>query len=360
MFDQKKLIVSHAPFWHIGNRVTQRSYHTMLAALPAVIAGLVYYGAPVIAVVGLSVSTAMLWELLINKVMKKAPTIGDGNAALIGLLLAMVFPATMPWWAVITGTLIAVVVGKQIFGGIGSNAFNPVALAVAIMMVSWKDLFDFNGMLLDYDFQFFATYPLTSAKAFGTASVESLKYGDLLMGRQIGALGSTFGLGLIIGGVYLMIRGFIRWEISLAFLAGVYGTAMLFNIADPVRFADPVFHIVTGSTTLIQNLVKCVERAGVEVDELVLAGIAAGDAVLTDTEREMGVVLADIGAGTTDLSIFIDGTVWHTVTLGIGGEYVTGDVTEDYLRRLEAQRSDDVKVARDRGLAASPLAAKVS
>jgi electron transport complex protein RnfD len=250
MFDQKKLIVSHAPFWHIGNRVTQRSYHTMLAALPAVIAGLVYYGAPVIAVVGLSVSTAMLWELLINKVMKKAPTIGDGNAALIGLLLAMVFPATMPWWAVITGTFIAVVVGKQIFGGIGSNAFNPVALAVAILMISWKDLFDFNGMLLDYDFQFFATYPLTSAKAFGSTSVESLKYGDLLMGRQIGALGSTFGLGLIIGGVYLMIRGFIRWEISLAFLAGVYGTAMLFNIADPVRFADPVFHIVTGSTLI--------------------------------------------------------------------------------------------------------------
>ena len=129
MFEQKKLIVSHAPFWHIGNRVTERSYHTMLAALPAVLAGLVYFGVPVIGVVGLSVATAMLWELLINKVMKKSPTIGDGNAALIGLLLAMVFPATMPWWAVVTGTFIAVVIGKQIFGGIGSNAFNPVALA---------------------------------------------------------------------------------------------------------------------------------------------------------------------------------------------------------------------------------------
>ena len=96
MFEQKKLIVSHAPFWHIGNRVTGRSYHTMLATLPAVIAGLVYYGAPVIGVIGLSVGSAMVWELLINKVMKKAPTIGDGNAALIGLLLAMVLPATMP------------------------------------------------------------------------------------------------------------------------------------------------------------------------------------------------------------------------------------------------------------------------
>ena len=250
MFEQKKLIVSHAPFWHIGNRVTERSYHTMLAALPAVLAGLVYYGAPVIGVVGLSVSTAMLWELLINKVMKKPPTIGDGNAALIGLLLAMVFPATMPWWAVITGTFIAIVVGKQIFGGIGSNAFSPVALAVAIMMVSWKDLFDFNGMLLNYDVNFAAAHPLTSAKAFGSASVASLSIGDLLMGRHLGALGSTFGLGLIIGGIYLMIRGFIRWEISLAFLAGVYVTALLFNILDPARFAGPGFHIVTGYTLI--------------------------------------------------------------------------------------------------------------
>jgi len=250
MFEQKKLIVSHAPFWHIGNRITERSYHTMLAALPAVLAGLVYFGVPTLAVVGLSVATAMLWELLINKVMKKSPTIGDGNAALIGLVLAMVFPATMPWWAVITGTFIAVVIGKQIFGGIGSNAFNPVALAVAIMMISWNDLFDFNGMLLNYDFNFTAAYPLTTAKNFGSASVESFNLADLIMGRQVGAIGSTFGLGLILGGIYLMIRGFIRWEISLTFLAGVYITALLFNVADPVRFADPGFHVFTGYTLI--------------------------------------------------------------------------------------------------------------
>jgi electron transport complex protein RnfD len=250
MFDQKKLIVSHAPFWHVGNRVTSRSYHTMLAAVPALIAGLVYYGAPVIGVVGLAVGSAMIWELLINKAMKQPPSIGDGNAALIGLLLAMVLPATMPWWAVMTGTFIAVVVGKQIFGGIGSNAFNPVALAVAIMMLSWKDLFDFNGMLLDYDFKFAAAYPLASAKNFGTAAVASFSLEDLLMGRQVGAIGSTFGLGLILGGIYLIIRGFIRWEISLSFLAGIYITAMFFNMVDPVRFAEPEFHIFTGYTLI--------------------------------------------------------------------------------------------------------------
>lgn len=101
-------------------------------------------------------------------------------------------------------------------------------------------------------------------------------------------------------------------------------------------------HIVTGSSPAIQNLVKCVEGAGVEVDELVLAGIAAGDAVLTNTEREMGVVLADIGADTADIAIFIDGTVWHTVTLGMGGKYITGDISIGL--RLPPAAAEQVKI----------------
>ena len=250
MLEQKKLIVSHAPFWHNGSRITNRSYHSMLAALPAVLGGLYYYGIPVIGVVCLSVATAMLWELAINLISKQPVTIGDGNAALIGLLLAMLFPATMPWWAVITGTFIAVVIGKQIFGGIGSNAFNPAALAVAIMMISWKNLFNFDGMLLNYDFNFAAIQPLALAKHFGAPSLESLRPADLLMGKQIGGLGATFGLGLIIGGVYLILRGFIRWEISIMFLVGVYMTALLFNVIDPVRFVEPGIHILSGYTLI--------------------------------------------------------------------------------------------------------------
>jgi cell division protein FtsA len=101
-------------------------------------------------------------------------------------------------------------------------------------------------------------------------------------------------------------------------------------------------HIVLGSSTSIQNLVKCVEGAGVAVDELVLASMAAGDAILTDTEREMGVVLADIGAGVIDIAIFIDGTVWHTVTLGVGGEYITGDIAIGL--RLPPDVAEQVKI----------------
>jgi cell division protein FtsA len=85
-------------------------------------------------------------------------------------------------------------------------------------------------------------------------------------------------------------------------------------------------HIITGAATSVHNLVKCVNQVGIEIDELVLAPLASGEAVLTDNEREMGVVLADIGGGTTDMAIFIEGSVWHTAVLAIGGNHLTNDV----------------------------------
>jgi len=101
-------------------------------------------------------------------------------------------------------------------------------------------------------------------------------------------------------------------------------------------------HLVTGSSSAIQNLIKCVTGAGVEVDDVVLSSLAAADAVLAENEREMGVVLVDMGGGTTDIAIFINGTVWHAVTLGIGGEYITNDVAIGL--RLPTQTAEAVKV----------------
>lgn len=85
-------------------------------------------------------------------------------------------------------------------------------------------------------------------------------------------------------------------------------------------------HIITGSGTAVQNLTKCIEALDIEIEELVLNPLASGEAVLAETEQEMGVVLADIGGGTTDIGIFIEGSVWHTVILPVGGHHLTNDV----------------------------------
>jgi cell division protein FtsA len=103
-------------------------------------------------------------------------------------------------------------------------------------------------------------------------------------------------------------------------------------------------HIVTASLTSLLNLSKCVESAGVQVDELVLNSISSAESVLTETEKEMGVIVADIGGGTTDLAIYIEGMIWHTKVLPVGGNHVTNDVAIGL--RLPFNVAEKVKVER--------------
>ncbi len=288
MVKHKKLIVSHAPFWHSGKRVTERSYHTILAALPAVILGIHYFGIPAFRVMCLAVASAIIWELAVNLVSRRPISVGDGNAALIGLMFGMLMPATMPWWAVLTGTFIAVVIGKEIFGGIGSNAFHPVAVAIAIMMISWKDLFNFDGMLLNYDLDFAAAYPIAAAKHFGADGIGPFNLWDLFLGKQIGGIGATFGLGLVVGGIYLILRGIIRWEIPVAFIAGIYLMALLFHMIDPVRYVSPVFHLVTGYT-LIGAFFLATEDSSSPVNVVPMLIYGAAGGIMTVLIRNVGV-----------------------------------------------------------------------
>ena len=302
MFDQKKFVVSHAPFLHDESRISERSYNIMFAALPAVLFGLVHYGIPALGVVSLSISSSIIWEFLMNYVTKRPKSIGDGNAALIGLLFAMLLPATSPWWLVLTGTFVSVVIGKQIFGGIGGNPFNPALIGIAILMVSWKNFFDFDDALLNYDLGFIMVYPLAALKHFGVSAVDSFTISDLLLGRQIGAIGTTFGIGIIAGGIYLIIRGFIRWEISLSFLAGVLITAFIFNMYDSTRYAGPFFHLLTGYT-LIGAFFLATEDSSSPVNFIPMFIYGAGGGIMT-------VLIRNIGA-------HVDGVVFAVILMNI-------------------------------------------
>jgi electron transport complex protein RnfD len=248
MTDNTKLVVSFAPFWHNGSRVTDRSLQIVLAALPAALFGVYRFGMPALGVLALSVSSAVLWELAFTRVAKQPVSVGDGTAAVIGLLFGMMLPATLPWWAVITGTFLAIVVGRQIYGGIGANPFNPAAVAVAILMLAWKQRMDFDAALVNYAFDFPAAFPLAAAKAFGAGAVRDLSLADLFLGRQTGGIGTICGAALLAGGIYLILKGVVRWEIPVSFLAGVAATAAIFHTADPLRFASPGFHLLTGFT----------------------------------------------------------------------------------------------------------------
>jgi electron transport complex protein RnfD len=302
MINQKLLVGSHAPFWHNGSGISARSRNIILAALPAVIMGIIQYGPSALGVISLSVSCAMLWELTMNFLMKRPVSIGDGNAAVIGLLFGMLLPAATPWWAVLTGTFVAVVIGKQIFGGIGCNPLNPSLVALAILTLSWNGLVDFDEALVNYDLNFYMVYPLGALKHFDPGVLDNYSLMDLLMGKQAGGIGATFGLGLIIGGIYLILRGHIRWEISLSFLAGVFFTALIFNFADPEQYAGPLFHLLTGYT-LVGAFFLATEDSSSPVNfiPMLLYGLMGGTLII---------LIRNIGA-------FADGTVFAILLLNV-------------------------------------------
>jgi electron transport complex protein RnfD len=302
MLDQKLLIGSHAPYWHNGSSISEKSRHTTLAALPAVIMGIYQYGVPALGVIAFSVSWAMVWELVLNRVMRRPVSIGDGNAAVIGLLLGMLLPATTPWYAVIVASFVAMLVGKHMYGGIGCNPLNPALVALAILILSWKTLLDFDDALRNYELGFAMTYPLTVMKYFGPKAASEYSVWGMFLGQQSGAIGATFGLGLVIGGVYLMVRGFIRWEISVSFLAGVFLTALFFHLGNPAKYGEPLFHLVTGYT-LISAFFLAPEDSSSPVNTIPMVIYGAGAGALTVLIRNVGT--------------FVDGAVFAILLMNI-------------------------------------------
>ena len=206
MNKSKKFIVSHAPFLHNGSGVADRYYNLIIALIPALLMGLSVFGVTALGVLSLAVSSAIGWELLLNVASKRPITVGNGHAAFIGLVFGMLLPATAPFWLVITGTFLTVVIGKEIFGGLGANPFCPPALAYAILLASYNQHLDFDAQLIHFDFDFVPYYLPAAMKAFGPEALADVSLGDLLIGRQVGGIGATSGLALLLGGAYLILR----------------------------------------------------------------------------------------------------------------------------------------------------------
>jgi len=302
MFKQNRFTVSHAPFWHDGDSIKTMNLNIMAAAIPATLFGVIQFGMAALGVICLSIASAMAWEALFSVAAKRPIVIHDYNAAVIGMLFGMMLPATVPWWAVITGTFVCIIVGQQIFGGIGGNPFNPTLIGVAILALSWQNIFNFDTALVNYQFTFTALDPLAALKHQGPGVVDMFPLYSLIMGNQVGAIGSVFGAGIILGGLYLIIRGYIRWEITMAYIAGIILTAWIFNITDPVKYATPLFHLLTGYTLLgAFFLTNETSSSPVNLIPMLIYGVIGGS---------LTILIRNIGA-------YADGTVYAILLINL-------------------------------------------
>ena len=228
-----KLMITSSP--HIRDNTTTRSImqDVCIALLPAAAAGVLFFGYRSAILILISVAAAVLSEWLYCKATHQKVTTGDFSAVVTGMLLAMNLPASAPYWMPVIGAVLAILLVKMIFGGIGQNFVNPALLARAVLALSWAGIMTkfpepAFGKLAGVDTIASAT-PLAS----GNASL-----GALFLGNVPGVLGETCKLALLIGAAYLFWKKIISWQIPATFIGSFalcYLIASGFNVEMTLR-----------------------------------------------------------------------------------------------------------------------------
>lgn len=267
------------PFAHDLVSIPRTMGLVMLALLPATLFGLWQFGWPAIWLFLVTLAGALLAEILSLWIAGKPvrPDLSDGTALLTGWLLAMTLPPWAPWWIGVVGGLLAIVVAKQVFGGVGQNLFNPAMVARVALLIAFP---------LEMT-RFVEPTPLFSAEAPGLVESLGITFGgqgfdafsgatvlgqvrtglgqgetlatilpDLYaplsgaLGTVAGSLGETSELLLLLGGLFLLYKRVITWHIPVALLGTIAVLATLMHLIDPAHYAGPLYHLVSGATLL--------------------------------------------------------------------------------------------------------------
>lgn len=256
-----RLLVSPAPHIHAAVSTKSLMRDVVIALLPAVIVSVVFYGLGEIVVLGTSVVSCILVEYLTTKfLLKKPSTVCDYSAVVTGILLALNLPYTTPWWVVFIGALFAVGVVKMTFGGLGQNIFNPAIAGRVFLLVSFPAYmtnWQMPGGLFGVDAVSGAT-PLglinegimNGQTVPEIMSANGLSYSQMLFANIGGSVGEISALALLAGFVYLLVRKVIRPHITLSIWATVALVSLVFWLAAPDRFTDPLFNLLSGGMIL--------------------------------------------------------------------------------------------------------------
>lgn len=211
-------MVSGTPHIRAKLSTSEIMIDVLLALAPAAIMGCFYFGLRALAILVLSTGSAVLFEYFWQKARHQRVTINDYSAAVTGLLLGMNLPASSPFWLPIVGSLFAIIIVKQLFGGIGQNFINPALAARAFLLASYPaQMTNWSVFPLTADAVSSAT-PLALIKhGYGTVDTQMIL--DALLGKVGGCIGETCALALILGGVYLLLRKVINWRIPFFYIA---------------------------------------------------------------------------------------------------------------------------------------------
>lgn len=216
---ENRLIVSSSPHIRADESVSKIMRDVVIALMPATLAGVYYFRMGAVKVILAAVIAAVVTEALFQKVRKQPVTINDWSAVVTGLLLAFNIPATAPWWLPVIGSIFAIGIVKQIFGGLGHNFMNPALAARAMLLASWPVPMT-NWVTPGADAVSTAT-PLALIGGTEAAGQPLPSMMDLMMGNVGGCIGETSAILLILGGIYLVYRGVITPKVPAIYIGTV-------------------------------------------------------------------------------------------------------------------------------------------
>lgn len=245
----RKLIVSSSP--HIGapDDMPKIMRHVIYALVPTLAGSIYFFGIRVLWIIIISVIVAIITEMAILALRKREiKTVFDGSAILTGILFAMTLPPGVSFGIAALGAFISVAIGKQVFGGLGNNIFNPALVGRAFLqaafpveMTTWVP----PRVLQGVDAVSFAT-PLGGFKF----SHLTTPYEPLFFGGVGGSLGETSAVLIMVGGLYLWWKGYIDWRIPISSILSLVITSGLFFLINPGKYPDPLFMLLAGGFML--------------------------------------------------------------------------------------------------------------
>lgn len=268
------------PYAHAKNSVGRTMGLVMLSLLPATLFGLYQFGWPAIFLFVFTILACLVAEALSLRVAGKPikPFLMDGSALLTGWLLAMTLPPWAPWWIGLVGALLAIIIAKQVFGGIGQNLFNPAMVARVALLISFPlemtlfsqptPLFSAQapGFLESLAITFGSSDTIDAVSSATTlghlkteigrgialqdAASEGASIWQLLMGHSSGSLGETSAILLLLGGLFLLYKKVITWHIPVSMLGSLALLATIFHLVEPQHYVGPMTHLFSGAAIL--------------------------------------------------------------------------------------------------------------
>ncbi|MBI4691252.1 MAG: RnfABCDGE type electron transport complex subunit D [Nitrospirae bacterium] len=262
---EHELIVTVSPHIKSEETTSRIMWSVNISLLPAVLMGAYFFGPKAVITIALSIISAVLAEYVFQKGMNRKVAINDGSAFLTGLLLGMNLPASVPFYIPIIGSFVAVVITKQLFGGLGFNVFNPALIGRAFLLISFPKLMTIwttpEAAFVAFDAKTTAT-PLGILKEEGLSKLIEIfgdkinLYMELLKGHRAGSIGETSAIALLIGAAFLLFRRYITWHIPVSFLGTAALMAWVFGGKNPETgnmlffTGDPIIHLLSGGILL--------------------------------------------------------------------------------------------------------------